>query len=180
MNKEEFREGLRKNWYLITALAVLAALAVLKLMIGSSEAPAAPSGAATGSPVLPPAQQNLETLQDVLQPDEQAKALAQIEEYQKKIDAEPEAEDTPAYLMATGNLYRQKLRDYEKASACYERIITNFPDSSGRRDAFLQLEACYLALEDQTGLRRLYDRMIDECPEDSQEYLYAKQKRDEL
>ena len=48
------------------------------------------------------------------------------------------------------------------------------------RDAFLQLEACYLALEDQTGLRRLYDRMIDECPEDSQEYLYAKQKRDEL
>ena len=180
MNKEVFREGLRKNWYLLAILALLAAFAAVKLLTASSGDTQAPSGAAAGSPALPPAQQSLETLLDVLQPDEEAKTFAQIDEYQKKIDAEAEAEDTPYYLMAMGNLYQQKLGDYEKASFCYERIIADFPSSNAWRDAFLQLETCYLALEDETKLRRLYKQMIVGFPEDSQEYLYARQKYDAL
>lgn len=79
-----------------------------------------------------------------------------------------------------GNLYRQKLGDYENAIHCYERIILDFPESTGRREAFLQLEACYLKQEDRTGLRWVYDKMVEEFPEESQEYKYATQQLEDL
>jgi len=183
MSKEELLQGLRKNWYLIAALAVFAALAAVKLLMGSSETPSQTPGnvATTGTVTkLPSAQESLTVLQSATTPDEQAKARTQIEEYQQKLKAEPGAEDTPAYLMAMGNLYRQKLGDYAKAASCYERIIMEFPDSADRRQAFLQLEACYLTQKDRTGLKWLYNRMVEEFPEDAQEHLYAKEKLDEL
>lgn len=181
MSKEEILQGLRKNWYLVAALAVLAILAVAKLLIGAGEdTPPTPPEAANAGPVLQPPQASLDALLETTRPDEKAKALSQIEEYQKKLDREPNAEDNPAYLMAMGNLYRQKLGDYENAIHCYERIILDFPESTGRREAFLQLEACYLKQEDRTGLRWVYDKMVEEFPEESQEYKYATQQLEDL
>lgn len=181
MSKEELLDGLRKNWYLIAALAVIAAFVLVKLLINSGEGASTPPDRNAGPKASGPStQETLEALQKVTQPDEQAKAHTQIEDYQQKIEANPEDEETPAYLIAMGNLYRQKLGDYENAIRCYERIIINFPESEQRRQAFLQLEACYLKLEDRTGLKWLYDKMVEAFPEDSQEYQYAQEQREDL
>ena len=170
MSKEELLDGLRKNWYLIAALAVIGVFVVVRLMADSGTAPAVDTAEA---PQLPPARESLEALEQATRPDEQARARRQIEEYQQTIEAEPEAENTPAYLMAMGNLYRQRLSDLESAATCYERIILEFPDAEEARLAFIQLEACYLTLEDTTGLRWVYTKMLEAFPEDSQEHQYA-------
>jgi tetratricopeptide (TPR) repeat protein len=181
MSKEELVQGLRKNWYLIAALVVIAAFAVVKLLTspGGDTSPP-PDVTANENQAVPSTQESLEALQKVTQPDEQAKARTQIQEYQRKIDANPQGEETPAYLMAMGNLYLQKLGDYEKAKTPYEHIILEFPDSEERRQAFLQLEACYRTQKDRTGLKWLYEKMLEAFPEDSQEYQYAQKQLENL
>ena len=181
MSREELLQGLKKNWYLIAALVLVVALAAVKFLVGAGDAPGTASGPGAGErPTMPTAPENLDALQAATTPDQQEETRTQIEEYRKKIAEEPKAEDTPAYLMAMGNLYRQKLEDYDEAITCYERIILDFPESTERRPAFLQLEACYLALEDRTGLKWLYEKMVEEFPEDSQEYKYAAQQLEDL
>ena len=149
------------------------------MALGADPSPT-PESIANREVRLPSARENLNSLEEATQPDEQAKVHAQVAEYEHKIEESPNAEDTPAYLIAMGNLYRQKLGEHEKAASCYERIIAEFPESSECRQAFLQLEVCYLTEEDRTGLKWLYRKMLGAFPDDSQEHQYAEKQLENL
>ncbi len=104
------------------------------------------------------------------------KARKQIAEHEARLEAEPDGKDTPAFLLATGNLYRQKLRDYEKATEYYLILIKRYPDSPQFSMAYQQLATCYEQLEDGENVRWAYKEMMRAFPDTSQEHLFAKQK----
>ncbi len=106
----------------------------------------------------------------------QDEAKAKIAEYQEKIEAEPKSENAPALIFATGNLYLQKIMDYEEAAHCFEALIEKYPDAPNTREAYVQLSTCYELLNDQEKLNRLHNDMMKKFPPDSQEYLYAQSK----
>ncbi len=106
----------------------------------------------------------------------QEETKAKIAEYQKTVDAEPNAENTPALIFAMGNLYLQKLMDYEEAAHCYEALIEKYPEAPNTVDAYAQLSTCYELLNAGEKLNRLHNDMMKKFPPDSQEYLYAKSK----
>lgn len=132
------------------------------------QAPAIPAPPAEAQPMLPG------------RGDPKEKVEAQIAEHKQLLDSNPEDPDTAARLMAVGNLYRQKLMDYEQAAVYYRRVITEFPDSPQITLAFIQLGTCYEKLDDWRAANLLYREMTDKFPEDSQEHQYAVMKQNEL
>jgi tetratricopeptide (TPR) repeat protein len=181
MNSEQLAKGLRENWYLIAALVVFVALAAVKLVTGSDadETQKAADNQTAGEK-LPNASDTLQELQRAARPNPEEQARRQIEEYREKLAEEPESEDAPAYYMAMGNLQLQKFSDYEEAAKAYEQVILEFPEWEGVRKAYLQLEACYQKQEDRTGLKWLYEKMVEAFPEESNEYEYATKQLEAL
>lgn len=100
-------------------------------------------------------------------------ALEQIAEHEAKIEANPDDEDVPAYLMAMGNLYRQKMLDYESAAECYKRLLYDYEDWEGVRVVYMQLATCYERLNKPFEAKAVYEQMLDVFPADSQEYEIA-------
>ena len=86
----------------------------------------------------------------------------------------PSLPTVPGYLLAMGNLYRQKLLDYEEAARCYSLLIHDYPDWEGVPHAYVQLATCYERLNKIQERDWLLEQMMQKLPEDSQEYLYAK------
>ena len=101
---------------------------------------------------------------------------ALLEEYEQRVSAQPGAEETPALLMAMGNLCRQRLMDYARAAHYYRRLISEFPDDPNIPTAYVQLGVCYEQLDDDRALRLHYNEMMRRFPEDSQEFLFAQQQ----
>ena len=106
----------------------------------------------------------------------QEEARRTVEDYRQRIETEPEAEETPALLMAMGNLYQQRLMDYKEAANCYQIYILDYPDAPDLALAYTQLGTCYELLDDGVNANRVYYEMMEHFPEDSQEHLYAKDK----
>lgn len=101
---------------------------------------------------------------------------ALLAEYEQQVTAQPASEDTPALLMAMGNLCRQKLMDYARAAHYYRRLISEFPDDPNIPMAYVQLGTCYERLEDNRAVRLHYQEMLRRFPEDSREYLFAQEQ----
>lgn len=63
----------------------------------------------------------------------------ELVEYQIFVDRFPTHKKVPGYLLSIGTIY-EEMKDKEKAKSQYERIIKNFPDSSGAKEARIRLE----------------------------------------
>ncbi|HPO12942.1 MAG TPA: hypothetical protein PLI09_05820 [Candidatus Hydrogenedentes bacterium] len=167
-----------RNVFILCALVVLiiGAVLLLKKTSNAQQGDGSVSQAVSGvqqvnmdpqkfKPALPP---------KILTVQEETKA--KIAEYQKTVEAEPNAENTPALIFAMGNLYLQKLMEYEEAAHCYETLIEKYPNAPNTVDAYAQLSTCYELLNDGEKLNRLHNDMMKKFPPESQEYQYAKSK----
>lgn len=97
-----------------------------------------------------------------------------IAEHTAKLDQNPEPDDAAALLSALGNLHKQKKQDYAAAARYFEQVIEKYPDWPGINGVYHQLMACYSNLDDQVSLRLLYRKMMEVFPEESNEYMFAK------
>ena len=97
-----------------------------------------------------------------------------IAEHEARIAENPDSEDTPALLMATGNLYKSRLGDYALASYYYRTLIAEHTDFPQLGQAYVQLCDCYAQLKDERALRLMCREMLRRFPPESQEHLYAQ------
>lgn len=97
-----------------------------------------------------------------------------IEYYRSQVEKNPQDPNTPAYLSAMGNLYKNRKMDCARAIPYYEKIVIEFPDWQGIKSVFPELATCYETVNDYRGKIWIYEEMMKRFPEDSQEYLYAK------
>lgn len=170
-----FKSAVRDNWYFLVIIGLLLAAAAYKSFV-SAEAPqedafrAAPVVASQASGSSAP----LPKKRRPPRPTAQEKAQTIIGEHQERLDEDPDSEEAPALLKAMGNLARQKLRDYEQAVDYYEQILDKYPDWEGTRQVYAQLALCYERMGDQEGAAATYVEMMEELPEDSDEYQFAK------
>jgi TolA-binding protein len=103
----------------------------------------------------------------------QDEARETISRYEERFAADPGGEDAPSYLMAMGNLSRQKLLDYEAAAHYYALLVERFPDWERIDKVYPNLVTCYQQLGDQEALRRTYLAMQDRYPESSPYHEFA-------
>jgi tetratricopeptide (TPR) repeat protein len=178
MSKRVVLAAAKENWILLVLAFICFAVPVGKTLAASSSDSLQP----TAEEVVYTAS-HAERLasHDVQQHRERQrqKALATIQEHEEAIDAEPQAARAPALLTAMGNLYQQKLLDYEEAAACYDRILREYPESSQRRSAYIGLATAYERSDRPMQAMQVYRKMKQEFPQDSQEYKYAEAKLDE-
>ena len=181
MSAGDVLPALRRYWPVgaIVGACLLLAL-LLRILGGDKEAQQrADSTPAVGRSALPHPVEEAPRLPPApptrARHDKRKETRALIDEYQHALDSRS-AKDTPATLMAMGNLYRQKLLDYEKASECYLRIIEEYPDSPQASSAWVQLSTCYEELNAGERLNRLHLDMLEHFPEGSQEHAYARHK----
>lgn len=127
---------------------------------------------AAGAAVVP-AESGLRTVHRTRKTDRE-KAIETIRAHRARIDEDPSSEDAPALLAAIGNLNLQKVGDYEEAARNYELLLLDYPDWQNNRNVYLQLATCYEKLSDPARIRRIYTKIMNEFPEESQEYQYAQ------
>ncbi len=174
MNAPFLKKAAQDNWYLLLALvAILICLSVFAFR-GKPDVSAETRSTSRPSDVHA---ELLAQVGDLGQNPErltvQARARQLIAEHEQKFDADPKSADAPAYLSAMGNLYRQKLSDYEQAASCFERLINEYPDDPSVRDSYLQLLVCYERLGDQENRRRVLRQLMEKYPAESQEHQFA-------
>lgn len=164
---------------------VTMAMAALYLGACSSPPPSPPGpepGEKTAAPTPGSGTSPISIPPDQFKPTPQAVPLTPQEEAQIKIDKNEqiianakEGEDIYGQLTGQGFLYGRKLGQWEKAASYYERAIREYPQMSGIGFVYTELVTCYQQLKDQDRLNKLYLRMMEVFPQDSQEYLLAKQ-----
>jgi len=162
----------RENWALLVTIGILLGGAGFLYTQSGSESPmptANPAVATSGQNAGVPSANQARAVRVT----PQEKALNQIAEHEAKVVADPEHEDAPAYLAAMGNLYRQKLVDYEKAEQCYQRLLKDYPDWDGSRVVYMQLATCYERLGKREDALSVYKQMLKVFPDDSQEHAIA-------
>jgi len=107
-------------------------------------------------------------------PEEETREV--IASHRERMEAAPDSEEAPALLNAMGNLYRQRLGDYDAAIQCYEDLLAQYPDWPGIRAAYLNLATAYREQGNLDYLNWTWRRMMEKFPEDSAEYQYAQQQ----
>jgi hypothetical protein len=165
---------LKNNWYILIGIVVCLAGVGFAVLTREAEAPAverSPVATNSGRRGTATFASNGKTFALRATSGEQVQET--IAQHLTDAESDPLGEDTPAKLVAAGNLYRQKLLDYAAAANCYEDVIIRHKDWDGVRIAYLQLETCYEKLENTKGLRWLYEQMQQNFPADSQEHQYA-------
>lgn len=178
MNHSFLKQTVRDNWYLFTAFVVILVAIPLFAMRNNAggesddvsnlaRAHVNSSGSALGGVNAAAA-----TPKEIAQ----ARARQTIAEHRERFEADPKSAEAPSLLSAMGNLYRQKLGDYQQAASCFEQLLRDYPNDSSARDAYLQLVVCYERLGDQENRSRVLRLMMDRYPSDSSEYGYAAQE----
>jgi tetratricopeptide (TPR) repeat protein len=179
MSDSTVKGALRQNWYLVVVMGICVVAAAYGFAVSGGEANGEdvkqPAFGAQAVPMGGSGPDRLEQLNRA-SGSSRDKVMQTIQSHREKVDAEPEAEDAPALLAAMGNLYRQKLRDYEQAALCYEELLSNHRDWEASRRIYLQLATCYERLENWPSAYRVYTEMAATFPEESQEYEYAQAK----
>jgi tetratricopeptide (TPR) repeat protein len=173
VNKSFWKQVLRDNWYGLAALGLMGA-ALLYGLARSGSTPEAAHPAVAVASAVEGAAETVTLMAD--RPTEADKARGIIAEHQAKLDADPRSPDAPAFLDAMANLYRQRMGDYVNAAQCYERLLIDYPQWEGIQRVYAQLATCYERSGDSSNAQRVYKKMMDVFPPESQECLYAKAK----
>lgn len=179
-----YRAGGRK---VRTSLVVFSSMAVLAIVLGACGGKSDEKdsrGASTSRPGFLPERADTQGAPVAFspppeRPTPQDEARKTIARYEQELEAEPDSPDTPARLMALGNLYKQKLLDFEQAAYQYRQVTTRFPDFAQVGLAYIELSDCYERLNDWRAAQMVYREMSERFPPDSQEYLYAQQKQNQ-
>lgn len=98
-----------------------------------------------------------------------------IEEHLELLRHELEPEEAAARMWALGNLLQQKRGDHESAASYYELLIQHHPEWEGIAAVYRALIGCYTALGDHVSARNVYRRILEDFPEDSEEYRVAEE-----
>jgi len=175
MSGSVLKSALAEVWYLVVVLVVIALVVVYKLATGGEAAPVGKTAGAAASrgvsaPDIPVAAKQTPRMS------EEEKARTMIAGYQKRLAEDARGKDVPALLLAMGNLYKQKLRDFKEAARNYELLINEYPEWENIVAVYPQLMSCYELLNDQESLRWLYREMMEKFPPESNEYKYAQVK----
>jgi len=172
---DELGAALRRNWYLAGFCVIcMAAGSIAAVRSCGHTSTALVGGTTEASPSERMLRQALTSPPPPSRISEQEQTRAAIAEYREKVDADPHSAETPALLSAMGNLYLQRLQDYDEAAQCYVRIVLDFPGWEGAYAVYPQLITCYERKGDQKNINWLCQLMMKRFPEDSQEYLFAK------
>lgn len=168
-------------WVVLLGASLALMVAAVGAMFAGGDAPPPTTNRITVKPnqvALSQAhlQAMMEAAKSVPAADPAEEARQTIERHRARIDSEPDAPERPALFHAMGNLYRQKLLDYGNAAWCYEQIIQNYPKWEGVSMVYGDLATCYEKMNDQEKAMRIYMEMMRVLPENTQEYLYAKDK----
>ncbi len=164
---------LNENWPLLALFALLMVGGLVGYMFSSGDEDGRENGVAAAEqkpftervPHARPANEP--------RPTPEEKVRETIESHREKIQRNPEAEKSPAYLSAMGNLYMRKLRDYRSAIDCYEILLMDYPDWDLISSVYIHLAECYEKLGDIDHMKDTYHRMMEKFPEDSVEYEFA-------
>ena len=180
MNRDDLREFLKNNWYLVVAMVALVIVAGGLWLRPVKETPARPEGVGSLSPgdVLRPDAPELHIATPPKTTEERAQET--IDEHLATIEAKPDDPDTPARLLAIATLFKTQKRDYKQAAAYYERIIREYPTWETIGTVFPDLEVCLKQFGETNDLKWLYTEWMRLMPSDSQEYLYAEKALSEL
>ena len=172
MNREQLIAIVRDNWYLVAALVLCLGLGS-HMLAQETRAEAAPAVYPTIAAAHPDPAVN-----SVRGPSprstERERAAATIARHRARVDENPAGTDAPVYWHAMGNLYRQKLGDYEQSAQCYERVLLDFPDWDGAHKVYTQLVTCYQRLGDREKVEWVLREMTRVFPEDNVEHQWAK------
>lgn len=102
-------------------------------------------------------------------------AKRHIADYRERLET-AEGEEAAALWFSMGNLYRQKLGDYEAAAQSYEAILADYPDWSRISEVYTQLVTAYENLQDHANVRDICIKMKRHYPPESSEYKFADAK----
>lgn len=179
LRRERRREALRRRRIFWSAAALLLAGTLLGgaslLARGTPSGSGSTGGNVAASPSREAALQTaIEKGGTPVSATPREQAATTVAGHRQRLEADPDSPEAAALLNAMGNLYRQKMGDYEHAAQCYEDLLHQYPDWEGNRNVYLNLVVTYRALEKEDYINWTYRRMMERYPEDSQEYLYAK------
>ncbi len=167
----DLKEALLRNWYWAALCAAFLAVGLFPVITGWTEEPSGlgatarnEAGSSAGRQFEPtPTRATAE-----------GRALSLIERHEAALADNPDDLEAPALLSAMGNVYRQRLGDYESAARAYETILLDYPDWPQIRTVFPQLQVCYKQLDDWDGVDWVYEQMMEIFSGDSEEHLYAR------
>jgi tetratricopeptide (TPR) repeat protein len=176
---EESRK--RRNQLLLFLFAVCVIVGIYLTLGPDTTGPAPGGGAETASGGIGsisiegvPAEELLKQQEERKTPAEETRAI--LAEYQEKIEAEPDSADAPALLNASGNLYKQKFRDFAKAAEQYEMLLAQYPEYEAIARVYPELATCYEQLGETGKLQGLYREMMDRFPPETAEHQWAADK----
>ncbi|UCD57339.1 MAG: hypothetical protein JSV16_16285, partial [Candidatus Hydrogenedentota bacterium] len=86
------------------------------------------------------------------------------------------SEDTPARLMAVGNLYQYQLGEYYSAIQSYRTLIDSHPNHPKTPQAYIEIAACYERLGEETQAGYVYREMTQSLDPSLTHVKYAKLK----
>jgi len=163
---------IRQNWYLAVLCLVFLGLGVHEFRT-NPEGPAAPKpDSFKVKQYVKPGGLVKEEPRERVTPQDKARAV--ISEHEQRLaEGDLSADDEAAYMNAIGNLYLQKLRDYEKAAAQYEMLLNTHPQWGRAGGVYLKLAMCYERNGDEPRAQAVYLRMLDAFPEGSDEHQAA-------
>lgn len=167
----------RDNWWLFLILVLCLAGAV-GFGVRSKPLDSASSVADADAPYVPG--MSARASNEARAEREETALRETMAQYEETYEADPEHKDAPAYLFAIGNLHLQRFQDYGEAARYFELVVTEHPDWEGAYKVYPQLISCYEHTEDLRGLRWVCSLMLERFPDDSQEYLFARQMLESL
>lgn len=95
-------------------------------------------------------------------------------QYEEEAAQDRNAPDSPAKLVAAGNLYLEKLNDAKRAAGCYSVVVSQFPNWEGTAAVYPQLLKAYDLAGMQMERLRLLMQMTERFPPESPEHQYAQ------
>lgn len=172
MKRSFLLETVRHNWHLLLVFSVCVSAVALFAGRGANDAAdEAISETGRGTPEVPsPAMPT----QKRLTPAEEAARV--IAEHQAELRLDPQSDRAPALLLSIGNLYFQKLQEYDQAISSYERAIAEYPEWEGIQKAYVQLGSAYEKDGQSEKAKSVYEEMMRRFTPDSVAYDYAKKQ----
>lgn len=176
MSTEFLKTFARKNWPFLAALAALWAVIAFhggqSMLSIATEGPGASAVRApqrrAPAPIADPAALEREAAR--------ATILAKVRENEEALKTTTDPVRVAAYLNGIGNMYYQRLQDYEAAAGYFERVVAEHPGCAGIAQTYVQLAMCYERLGQPEKRTATLRRMLEAFPNDSQEYAYAYQE----